>query len=156
MQLTQHTDFGLRLLIVLARMSGDGDGGASISLPAFSAQQGLSYHHVAKVAQALVAAGLAVSQRGRSGGIALARAPAAITVGEAVRQLEKGMRLADCATCALRGDCALSSVLAEALDAFLGVLDRYTLADIARQSVPAFAPWTMLPDAPSCAVSASA
>lgn len=152
MQLTQHTDFGLRLLIVLARMAGDG--GGSISLPAFSAQQGLSYHHVAKVAQALVAAGLAVSQRGRSGGIALARDPAAITVGEAVRQLEKGMRLADCATCALRSDCALSSVLAEALEAFLGVLDRYTLADVARTGVAAFAPWAMLPEAPSCAVSA--
>ena len=152
MQLTQHTDFGLRLLIVLARMSGEQ--GGSISLPAFSAQQGLSYHHVAKVAQALVAAGLAVSQRGRSGGIALARDPGAITVGEAVRQLEKGMRLADCATCALRNDCALSSVLAEALEAFLGVLDRYTLADVARTGVAAFAPWAMLPEAPSCAVSA--
>ena len=32
MQLTQHTDFGLRLLIVLARKDGP------VSLPAFSAQ----------------------------------------------------------------------------------------------------------------------
>jgi len=147
MQLTQHTDFGLRLLIVLARQGG------SISLPAFSAQQGLSYHHVAKVAQALVAAGLATSQRGRSGGIALARDAGAITVGQAVRQLEKGLRLADCATCRLRADCALSGVLAEALEAFLGVLDRYTLADVSREGVPAFAPWAFMPIAPSCAVS---
>lgn len=147
MQLTQHTDFGLRLLIVLAREEG------SLSLPAFSAQQGLSYHHVAKVAQALVAAGFAVSHRGRSGGIALARPAADITVGEVVRTLEKGMRLADCATCALRADCALSGVLAEALEAFLGVLDRYTLADVSRQGVAAFAPWAALPPAPSCAVS---
>lgn len=147
MQLTQHTDFGLRLLIVLAREEG------SLSLPAFSAQQGLSYHHVAKVAQALVAAGFAVSHRGRSGGIALARPAADITVGEVVRTLEKGMRLADCATCALRADCALSGVLAEALEAFLGVLDRYTLADVSRQGIAAFAPWAALPPAPTCAVS---
>lgn len=147
MQLTQHTDFGLRLLIVLAR-----DGG-SISLPAFSAQQGLSYHHVAKVAQALVSAGFAVSHRGRSGGIALARPADQITVGEVVRTLEKGMRLADCATCALRADCALSGVLAEALEAFLGVLDRYTLADVSRAGVAAFAPWATLPPEPTCAVS---
>ena len=46
MQLTQHTDYGLRLLIVLARM-----GGGPISLPEFAADQKLSYHHVAKVAQ---------------------------------------------------------------------------------------------------------
>ncbi|KPF81592.1 MAG: Rrf2 family transcriptional regulator [Sphingomonadales bacterium] len=149
MQLTQHTDFGLRLLIVLAREEG------SLSLPAFSAQQGLSYHHVAKVAQALVAAGFAVSHRGRSGGIALARPAEHIAVGEVVRTLEKGMRLADCATCALRADCALSGVLAEALEAFLGVLDRYTLADVSRQGVAAFAPWAALPPAATCAVSES-
>ncbi len=147
MQLTQHTDFGLRLLIVLAREDG------AIALPAFSAQQGLSYHHVAKVAQALVAAGFAVSHRGRSGGIALAQPAEQISVGKVVRTLEKGMRLADCATCALRSDCALSGVLAEALEAFLGVLDRYTLADVARTGVAAFAPWAALPSAPTCAVS---
>lgn len=153
MQLTQHTDFGLRLLIMLARVSGDG--GGSLGLPAFSAQQGLSYHHVAKVAQALVAAGFAISHRGRSGGITLARQAEQITVGEVVRTLEKAMRLADCASCALRTDCALSGVLAEALEAFLGVLDRYTLADVAREGVPAFAPWAALPPAASCAVSES-
>lgn len=146
MQLTQHTDFGLRLLIVLARHSG------AIALPAFSAQQGLSYHHVAKVAQALVHEGFATSQRGRSGGIALARPAAEIGVGEVVRRLERGMRLADCANCALKADCALSSVLAEALEAFLGVLDRYTLADVSREGVPAFAPWSALPPSPGCAV----
>lgn len=146
MQLTQHTDFGLRLLIVLARK------GAAVSLPAFSAEQGLSYHHVAKVAQGLVQAGFAQSQRGRSGGITLARPAAQITVGDVVRKLEKGMRLADCATCALRANCGLSTVLAEALEAFLAVLDRYTLADVSREGVPAFAPWAAIPAAPSCAV----
>jgi Rrf2 family nitric oxide-sensitive transcriptional repressor len=148
MQLTQHTDYGLRLLIVLTREGG------SLSLPAFSAQQRLSYHHVAKVAQGLVHAGFAVSHRGRSGGITLARPANEITVGEVVRALEKGMRLADCATCALRADCALSGVLAEALEAFLAVLDRHTLADASRQGGATFAPWAALPAAPSCAVSA--
>lgn len=146
MQLTQHTDFGLRLLIVLARKD------APISLPAFSAQQGLSYHHVAKVAQALVQEGFARSQRGRSGGIALARAAQDIRVGEVVRAMERGMRLADCARCALKADCALSGVLAEALDAFLAVLDRYSLADVSREGIPAFAPWTILPPLPGCKV----
>lgn len=145
MQLTQHTDFGLRLLIVLARKAG------AVSLPAFSADQGLSYHHVAKVAQGLVQAGFAVSQRGRSGGIALARPASEIGVGDVVRKLERGMRLADCGTCALRANCGLSGVLAAALDAFMSVLDRYTLADVSREGVPAFAPWAFLPSAPGCA-----
>jgi len=148
MQLTQHTDFGLRLLIVLARKGG------AVALPAFSVQQGLSYHHVAKVAQALVNEGFAVSLRGRNGGIALARPAGEIRVGDVVRRLERGLRLADCASCALKADCALSSILAEALAAFLGVLDRYSLADVSREGVPAFAPWAMMPASPECAVTA--
>lgn len=146
MQLTQHTDFGLRLLIVLARKGG------AVSLPAFSVEQGLSYHHIAKVAQTLVNEGFAVSQRGRNGGIALARAASEIGVGDVVRKLERGLRLADCANCALKADCALSGALAEALAAFMGVLDRYTLADVSREGVPAFAPWAMLPASPDCRV----
>jgi Rrf2 family transcriptional regulator, nitric oxide-sensitive transcriptional repressor len=134
MQLTQHTDFGLRLLIVLARSET-----GSIALPAFAAEQGLSYNHVAKVAQGLVRAGFVTSQRGRNGGVTLARSPAELTVGEVVRALEPGMRLADCGRCSLRFDCATSGVLSEALAAFLAVLDRTTLAEAARRVPTRFA-----------------
>ena len=134
MQLTQHTDYGLRLLIVLARR-----GGEPIALPEFAADQNLSYHHVAKVAQALVREGFINSRRGRSGGVELARAPEDISVGKVVRALERGLQLADCANCGLRGDCNTSPLLAEALAAFLAVLDRTTLAEAARRQAPAFA-----------------
>lgn len=137
MQLTQHTDFGLRLLIVLARSEG-----GSVSLPEFSAEQKLSYHHVAKVAQALAREGFINTRRGRSGGVELARPPEDIAIGQVVRALERGMQLADCGHCELRNDCATSPLLAEALAAFLAVLDRTTLAEAARRNVPAFAPWT--------------
>lgn len=134
MQLTQHTDFGLRLLIVLARSES-----GWIALPAFAAGQGLSYNHVAKVAQGLVRGGFITSQRGRNGGVMLARLPAELTLGEVVRALEPGMRLADCGRCALRFDCATSGVLGEALAAFIAVLDRTTLAEAARRVPTAFA-----------------
>lgn len=136
MQLTQHTDFGLRLLIVLSRQ----DGGP-IGLPAFAADQGLSYNHVAKVAQALGHAGFIASQRGRSGGVSLARPAEEITVGEVVRALEPSLRLADCANCELRFDCTTSGILAKALAAFLDVLDRTTLAEAARSGAPAISVW---------------
>jgi Rrf2 family nitric oxide-sensitive transcriptional repressor len=136
MQLTQHTDFGLRLLIVLARSDG-----RSVSLPEFSGEQKLSYHHVAKVAQALAREGFIHTRRGRSGGVELARPAAEITIGQVVRALERGMQLADCGHCELRHDCATSPLLAEALAAFLAVLDRTTLAEAANRHVPAFAPW---------------
>lgn len=134
MQLTQHTDFGLRLLIVLARSES-----GSIALPVFAAEQGLSYNHVAKVAQGLIRGGFITSQRGRNGGVTLVRAPAELTVGEVVRSLEPGMRLADCESCGLRFDCATSGVLGQALAAFLAVLDRTTLAEAARQTPTRFA-----------------
>ena len=134
MQLTQHTDYGLRLLIVLTRM-----GGGPIALPEFAAEQRLSYNHVAKVAQTLVREGFIASRRGRNGGVGLARAPEDITVGEVVRVLERGMQLADCAGCALMGDCNTSPLLAEALAAFLAVLDRTTLAEAAKRRVPGLA-----------------
>jgi len=136
MQLTLHTDLGLRILIVLAR----GDG-APLSLPAFAKAQRVSYNHVAKVGQALVHEGLATSVRGRNGGIRLARPAAEIGLGDAVRRLEKGMKLAQCGSCILRNDCRLSCILAEALQAFLAVLDRHTLADAAQTGFPAFPGW---------------
>lgn len=139
MQLTQHTDFGLRLLIRLARSGGP------IALPEFAAEQRLSYHHVAKVAQELARKGFIKSRRGRSGGVELARSPEDIRIGEVVRLLERGLQLADCGTCALRHDCGTSGLLAEALAAFMAVLDRTTLAEGARPGKPAFLPWTREP-----------
>ena len=136
MQLTQHTDYGLRLLIVLARREGE-----PIALPEFAAEQKLSYHHVAKVAQALVREGFVRSRRGRSGGVELARPPEEISVGKVVRALERGLQLADCAHCELRQDCNTSPLLAEALAAFLAVLDRTTLAEAARRQAGAPVAW---------------
>lgn len=136
MQLTQHTDFGLRLLIVLTR-----SGGGPISLPSFAAEQRLSYNHVSKVAQHLVRAGFAKSLRGRNGGVALARAPEDITVGQVVRALEPNLRMADCASCQLRAGCETSSVLADAVAAFLAVLDATTLAKAAEAKRPAVGAW---------------
>ena len=135
MQLTQHTDYGLRLLIVLARRAERSDA-EPIALPEFAAEQGLSYHHVAKVAQAMAREGFVRSRRGRSGGVELAQAAEDITVGEVVRALERGMELADCASCALNDDCNASPLLAEALAAFLAVLDRTTLAEAAKRRLP--------------------
>jgi Rrf2 family transcriptional regulator, nitric oxide-sensitive transcriptional repressor len=131
MQLTQHTDFGLRLLIVLARKKGE-----HVALPQFAADLGLSYNHVTKVAQALARAGYIRSRRGRAGGVELAVEPDQLTIGAVVRSLERSMQLADCPNCPLFDDCSASPLLAEALEAFLAVLDRTTLAMIAEKRKP--------------------
>jgi len=130
MQLTQHTDFGIRLLMAITRADG-----SPVALPDFAAAQQLSYNHVAKVSQALVQEGFISSKRGRNGGVVLARPAEEIRIGDVVRALER-FRLADCMSCMLRDDCSTTGLLAEALEAFLAVLDRRTLAEAARTRRP--------------------
>ena len=127
MQLTQHTDFGIRLLIALAQSDG-----TPMPLTRFAEDQGLSYHHVAKVAQTLVRTGMLVGHRGRNGGVSLAHAPQDLRIGDVVRVLEPNMQIADCPKCKLRPECSARDMFDDALAAFMAVLDARTLAQAAR------------------------
>jgi Rrf2 family nitric oxide-sensitive transcriptional repressor len=130
MQLNDHTDYGLRILITLgaspARRWSSRD---------LSTAHALSFTHVQKVVQSLEAAGLVETFRGRGGGVTLARLPGDVTIGEVVRSLEPHMHLVRCfrpgeSGCALDGGCALTGVLQRAKNAFLAELDGVTLADV--------------------------
>jgi Rrf2 family nitric oxide-sensitive transcriptional repressor len=73
--------------------------------------------------------------RGRSGGIKLAKHPSDINIGHVVRAMEDDFHLLecfDCATnyCVITPACKLKHVLNDALQAFLDVLDSYTLEDL--------------------------
>ncbi|WP_425388566.1 RrF2 family transcriptional regulator [Croceicoccus bisphenolivorans] len=127
--MTLHTDLALRLLIAVTR-----SGEIPVALPGFSAAHRVSYNHVAKVGQALVHAGYLRSVRGRSGGMKLAMPPEDIRIGHVVRKMEPTMQMADCPNCVINRDCSLISPLDEAKRAFLDVLDRQTLADVARST----------------------
>lgn len=130
MQLNDHTDFGLRILITL---------GASAPrrwrTKELAATHQLSFTHVQKVVQSLEAAGFVETFRGRGGGVTLARLPADVTIGEVVRRLEPHMHLVRCfrpgeSGCVLAGGCALTRVLLRAKSAFLTELDGTTLQDV--------------------------
>ncbi len=133
MRLTLHTDYALRMLLLLAI-----DGGRPHTIEQISRQYGISRNHLMKVAQTLVQAGFVRSLRGRGGGLQLACEPAAITLGAVVRRTEDGFALVECfeparSRCVIAPACGLRSPLQEALQAFLAVLDRYSLADLAGQ-----------------------
>ncbi|TZG24643.1 RrF2 family transcriptional regulator [Sphingomonas montanisoli] len=125
MRLSTHTDYALRVLIHLAAK---GDRLASIAeiARAFS----ISENHLMKVVHMLGRAGFVRTVRGRGGGIALARPPQEINIGAVVRHGEAGFDLADCPSCVIAPACGLNGALAQALGAFLAVLDGYSLADI--------------------------
>lgn len=130
MRLTVFTDYGLRLLMYVALKT---DGRATIQEVADA--YGISKNHLMKVAYDLGRHGFLETVRGRGGGLRLARAPDKIGLGDAIRRMEEDFALVECFApetnnCGITGPCRLKGVLREALDAYLAVLDRYTLADL--------------------------
>ena len=134
MQLTQFSDYALRILLYL----GTHDPQPGQRLPALAdigRAYSISYNHLSKVAQQLAALGFIDAMRGRTGGIRLARPPAQINLGAVVRATESHFNLVECFdretnTCPIAPVCGLTRVLVEARDQFLAVLDRHTLADV--------------------------
>lgn len=55
-----------------------------------------SENHIAQVVNMLSAAGFLTTTRGRAGGLALARAPSEISIGEVFRHFEAGLPFAEC------------------------------------------------------------
>jgi Rrf2 family nitric oxide-sensitive transcriptional repressor len=125
MRLTRYTDYALRVLLYLAAHP---DRICSIS--EISRGYGISQNHLMKVVHDLGKAGYVASVRGRLGGIRLARSPAEINIGAVIRHSEDGFDLVDCGECVIAPACGLTSVLNEAVSAFLAVVDSYTLDDL--------------------------
>ncbi len=132
MRLTYHTDYALRILMYLAVNRGQPTRVSDVAK-----SYGISRNHLLKVTLRLGRLGYLTTLRGRSGGIALARRPEEINLGEVVRQMEEEFALVECmrldgGDCAISPECQLNGVIRKALKAFLSVFDDYSLADIAR------------------------
>lgn len=130
MRLSLHTDYALRALIYLASMREP-----ATTAGAIADAYGISKNHLVKVLQRLRALGYVETGRGRGGGVRLGRKAAAIRLGDVVRQTEDLGEMVECFnietnTCPLAQACLLKHRLREALEAYLAVLDRYTLADV--------------------------
>jgi Rrf2 family nitric oxide-sensitive transcriptional repressor len=128
MQMTKFTDYGLRVLMALAVTDQQ-----ALGVGAIARQYGISQHHVAKIATALVAGGFIVSERGRGGGLRLARGADQISLGAVVRHLSEGEILVECmgdgSHCCIVPACGLRAPLQMAKEAFYATLDGYTVAD---------------------------
>lgn len=135
MQLTVHSDYAVRVLLYLALAEG-----RLCSIAEIAKAYGVSKNHLVKVVGSLAQAGLLETVRGRAGGLRLGRAPSAIKVGAIYRATEPGFALAACfedeRSCRIVGRCGLKRVLDEALRAFLGALDQYTLEDLVQKPAP--------------------
>jgi Rrf2 family nitric oxide-sensitive transcriptional repressor len=142
MQLTQFTDYSLRLLLYLSAHPN-----RLVPVEEVSRAYGVSRHHLVKVVQQLVDQQLVASTRGRGGGLRLNRAPADINIGALVRQTEPHLDLVECFnsrtnTCPIDRACGLKHVLGDAQRAFLDVLDRSVLADFLPRAPELIKLWT--------------
>jgi Rrf2 family nitric oxide-sensitive transcriptional repressor len=134
MRLTTYTDYSLRVLMRLALRPDD-----LTTIGEIARAYRISEHHLMKVVHQLGVAGYVETIRGHGGGMRLAKKPAEIVIGDVVRGTEPDLDLVECfrtpQTCTIAPACILSSVFAQALAAFLEVLDRYTLADLVMKPV---------------------
>jgi Rrf2 family nitric oxide-sensitive transcriptional repressor len=103
-----------------------------VSVDEVSRAFGISRHHLVKVVQTLTDLGVVAALRGRSGGMRLAMPPSEINVGWLLRRTEPHLNLVECFdpatnTCPIAPACGLKGALKRAQQAFLSILDEYTL-----------------------------
>ncbi|MCR8724236.1 RrF2 family transcriptional regulator [Frigidibacter sp. ROC022] len=131
MQLDKFTDYALRVLMTLAVRAPD-----RVPTSEIAALHGLSETHLSKVATQLARAGFVASERGRHGGLTLARPADQIPVGAVVRAMKRREPVVECfgpdKSCRILPACGLRDALADAQEAFFATLDRVTLADATR------------------------
>jgi len=130
MQLTLFTDYTLRTLMYLGAHPGEVVPASQIS-EAF----GISSDHVAKAGKWLTQRGYVSAQRGKAGGLSLAKKASSIRIGQLVCETEPHMDLLECFdrednTCPITPACKLKKALAQARAAFVAALDEYTLEDL--------------------------
>jgi Rrf2 family nitric oxide-sensitive transcriptional repressor len=131
MHLTAYTDYSLRVLIYLGVQEH-----RLATIAEISETYGISANHLMKIIHNLGKLGYIDTIRGRSGGIKLAGKPKEINLGRLVRQIEPDFAIVDCFEPKRRGGCVISpacrlqSVFDQAVQGFLDVLDRHTLADL--------------------------
>jgi Rrf2 family transcriptional regulator, nitric oxide-sensitive transcriptional repressor len=129
MRLTLHTDYSLRVLIHVAVADGK-----LITISDIAESFDISKQHLMKVVSDLSQKGYLDTVRGRGGGIRLRGSPHDINIGQVVRQTEDKLDVIGClgqrGYCPIERVCVLRGVLYDAMQAFLAVLDGYTLADL--------------------------
>ena len=141
MRLTLYTDYSLRVLLYLANKEDE-----LVTISELADFFKISRNHLVKVVHNLGLSGYIITSRGRHGGLKLARPAKNVLIGEVVRATEPDFDLLECfnpATdkCVITRTCSLKSVIFNAQAAFLGELDKYTLADMAKapkKTLPTF------------------
>lgn len=127
MRITKRTNLAIRVLMFCGA-----NAGRLVTKNEIATRCNTSENHLAQVINQLGQLGYLHTQRGRNGGLMLARPMDQIVIGDVFRQFEAGVPLAECFadvdnTCPLISACRLRLAIADAADAFYGHLDAVRL-----------------------------
>ncbi|WP_349539891.1 Rrf2 family transcriptional regulator [Sagittula sp. NFXS13] len=127
MRVTKRTNIAMRVLMYCAAHTD-----RLVTKHEIAGVCNVSENHLAQVINQLAQLGFLHTQRGRNGGLELARPASEIVIGEVFRHLEQPVPLAECFadvdnTCPLTEACRLRDLLTNAANSFYATLDPVTL-----------------------------
>lgn len=129
MQLTQHTDYALRVLLYVQAYPE-----RLVTITEIAEYYLISRSHLAKVVANLTQHNYLIGVRGQRGGLKLSKPANDINLGTLVTEFEP-LDIVECmddqSRCMISPACQLKQVLTQAKKSFLATLYQYTLADIA-------------------------
>jgi Rrf2 family protein len=136
MKLSTRGEYALRALLVLAQDYGPND--TVVRMQTISAKQNIPKRFLEQILNDLKSANIVESKRGIAGGYRLNRPPEKIPLAEIIRHVEGALAPVSCVserfyercTCPDEARCAIRSVMKEARDAIVKIMEKVTLADL--------------------------
>lgn len=145
MKLNRAGDYGVRIVLALALR----ERGAVVPVRELSQEQHIPHAFLNKVVSTLSAVGILRTHRGATGGAALARDAAAISMLDVIEAIEGPTTLNFCLTCAyacqLSPDCVVRGVWAQAQSQLRDLLDGTDFAQLADRSRALSQPFAAAP-----------
>ena len=134
MKISSQDEFGLRILIRIAREGND----SGLSIPQLSEKEGISPAYAAKITRQLRMAGLIKSTRGQKGGYVLNQNPSEISINQVLKILSGPMfseefcfnHSGSMKFCTNSVDCSMRSLWKIVQLSLDNILDKITLADL--------------------------
>jgi Rrf2 family protein len=133
MKISTRTEYGLRVLVTLARLGPDD---ACLSLTEIAKREKLPHAYLEQLVGDLRRSGLVTATRGQAGGYRLARPSAEIAMADAVRALEGPLLEMPCAGaddlehCDRPQPCSVHEVFQRVYESLSGTLGATTLAEV--------------------------
>ncbi|HUV42901.1 MAG TPA: Rrf2 family transcriptional regulator [Patescibacteria group bacterium] len=124
--LTKKTDYGLELMIALAKNYGQGP----IALRQIAKQKKLPFKYLEQVIVPLREAGLIEAKQGKGGGYFLKKQPQKVSVAEIVEILEGPVEIGACFGCPKAMICGQKDVWTEVGDKVRETIEGKTLKDL--------------------------